>query len=147
MTMRPAFRLPVAFLAAVLATAVLGSLVQTQANLAAIASLGIAIPPGLWLATTARDVPGFGPVMAAIAAGAFLPAFAAGALAARWWPGWRVPVFMLAGAAGLAAAFGLMGFFTPMPTLVAAVRGMPGFLAMSATGLAGGLVFARWSRR
>jgi hypothetical protein len=145
--MKPTARLAVAFLAAVLATAVLGSIVQSQANLAAIAAIGISIPPGLWAATTARDVAGFGPVMAGIAAAAFLPAFAAGALAARRRPGWRPAVLAVAGATGLAAAFLLMGLVTPMPTLIAALRGTAGFLAMSATGLAGGLVFAALSRR
>lgn len=134
------------FLAAILGTAILGSVVQAQFNLAAIAGLGAEIPPGLWAATTARDVLGFGPVMAAIAAGAFLPAFLAAGLVARRLPGGRAAVFALAGMAGLWAAFTLMGFFTPMPTLVAAVRGAPGLLAMCATGLLGGLLFAAVSR-
>jgi len=135
-------RLAIAFLAAVLGTAAIGSVVQTQINLAAITGLGVAVPFGPRAATTAQDLLRFGPVMAAIAAAAFLPAFLVAWAAARAIPAWRRTIFALAGAAGLWAAFALMGFFTPMPTLVAAVRGTAGLAALSATGLVGGFLFA-----
>lgn len=142
MTAKEALRIAIAFLGAVVATAILASVVQTQINLASITRLGIPVPLGPRLATTAQDLLRFGPVMAAIIGGAFLPAFAAAALAVRRRPSWRPALFALAGAAGLWAAFQIMGFFTPMPTLIAAVRGTTGLALMSATGALGGLLFA-----
>mgnify|MGYP004525836439 CR=1 FL=1 len=147
MTSKGLARRALAFASAVLATAALGSAVQTQINLAPIVAMGAPVTAALRAATTAEDLVRFGPVMAAIAAAAFLPAFAAAWFASRALPSVPGPaVFALAGVAGLWAAFALMGFFTPMPTLVAAVRGAAGLAAMSATGLAGGLVFAVLAR-
>jgi len=140
-------RLAAAFLAAVVATALVGSVLQTQINLSSITGLGVPVPPGMRATTTAQDAARFGPVMAAIAAAAFLPAFLAAWALGRTVPGLRVAIYAVAGAAGLWAAFTLMGLFTPMPTLVAAVRGTKGLLAMSATGLVGGLLFAVLRRR
>jgi len=152
-----AWRPAAAFLAAVLATAAAASVVGTQVNLAALTAMGVEVPPGVRARTTAQDLAGFGPFMALIAAAAFLPAFlAAGSAtrllaarlpAARLRPAWRAAAFALAGAAGLWAAFALMGLVTPMPTLVAAARGPAGLAALCATGLLGGLVFARLRAR
>ncbi|MFC3693606.1 hypothetical protein [Chenggangzhangella methanolivorans] len=143
MTLARLARVAIAFLAAVAATAVLGSVLQTQINIAAIESIGPAVPLGLRAATTAEDMLGFGPVMAAIAGAAMAPAFLVAGVFV--WLADRSPtiLFSLAGVLGLFAAFGLMGHFTPMPTLVGAVRGPFGLAAMCATGLVGGLVFSR----
>jgi hypothetical protein len=135
-------RIVLAFIAGVLATAAVASVLQTQINLAAITGLGVAVPAGARAATTAEDLLRFGPVMAAITAAAFLPAFLIGGLVARAAPGLQAVVLAVAGALGLAAAFGAMGWFTPMPTLIAAVRSTAGLIAMSATGLIGGTAFA-----
>jgi len=144
--MKGVVRTVAAFLAAVLATAALASVAQTQINLAAITGLGVPVPPGLRIATTAQDLARFGPVMAAITAAALLPAFLVAAAVARALPAARPAVFALAGAAGLWTAFAAMGWFTPMPTLVAAARGAAGLAILCATGLAGGLVFAALTR-
>ncbi|KPF67629.1 hypothetical protein IP69_13115 [Bosea sp. AAP35] len=146
MTTKSAVRLLIAFLVAVVITAILGSIAQTQFNLAAIAQMGGPVTGALHLRTTAQDLLGFGPVMGAIAAAAFLPAFAAAFVASRFVPAPAALVYALAGFLGIWAAFSLMGYFTPMPTLVAAVRGEIGLLTMSATGLIGGLVFSRLAR-
>lgn len=147
MTLALLFQIALAFLAAVAATAVLGSVVQTQINIAAIESMGLAVPVGLRIATTAEDIVRFGPVMAAIATAAMAPAFfVAGVFV---WLADRSPtiLFSIAGVLGLFAAFSAMGYFTPMPTLVAAVRGPFGLAMMCATGFVGGLVFARLATR
>lgn len=141
--MTKALRLALPFGLAVLATALVASVVQTQVNLAALARLGAPLTLSLNAATTAEDLVRFGPVMAAIAGAALLPALFVGLLAARFAPRWRTAILGLAGVAGLWTAFAVMGFFTPMPTLVAAVRGAVGLALMCATGLVGGLVFAR----
>ncbi|GBD48652.1 hypothetical protein [Methylopila sp. Yamaguchi] len=141
--MTKALRLALPFGLAVLATALVASVVQTQVNLAALALLGAPLTLGLNAATTAEDLVRFGPVMAAIAGAALLPALLVGLLATRFAPRWRTAILGLAGVAGLWTAFAVMGFFTPMPTLVAAVRGAVGLALMCTTGLVGGLVFAR----
>lgn len=120
---------------------------QTQINLAAIEALGPQVPFPLRAVTTGQDLVGFGPMMALIAAGALLPAFAAAEAVSRLGLRLRPLIYALAGVCGLWAAFTVMGFFTPMPTLVAAVRGAWGLAAVCATGAIGGLVFARLTRR
>ena len=147
MTLVRLSRVAIAFLAAVAATAVLGSVLQTQINIAAIESIGPTVPFRLRAATTAEDLLGFGPVMAAIAGAAMAPAFLAAGFVARFADRRPAILFAFAGVLGLLAAFWLMGYFTPMPTLVGAVRGPFGFAAMCATGLVGGLVFARLATR
>ena len=145
--MRTLARLVLPFLLAVAATALLASAVQTQINLSRLAALGAPVTAGIRVSTTLQDMALFGPVMAAITAAAFLPAFAAAALVSRLLPSVRLTVHALAGATGLWAAFMLMGFVTPMPTFVAAVREPFGLLAMSATGLLGGALFVAAARR
>lgn len=145
--LRTAGRLGLAFLLAVLATAVLGSIVQTQFNLSRLAALGAPITAGVRATTTLQDIAFFGPVMAAIAAAAFLPAFSVAWFVSRVLAPARLAVFALAGVASLWMAFRLMGFFTPMPTLVAAARTPDGVWALAATGLVGGALFAFATRR
>ncbi len=142
MTIKDAGRQCAAFLLAVAATAILASIVQTQFNLAAIQALGAPVPAGVRALTTFEDIVRFGPVMAGIAAAAFLPAFLIAALVRRHLPDRPVVLHAVAGAMGLWVAFFAMGFVTPMPNLIAALRTLPGLLAVVATGLAGGAVFA-----
>jgi hypothetical protein len=146
MTAKSVLRRAVAFFVAVGVTAVLGSIIQTQINLAAIVGLGASVPSALRVAVTAQDLAGFAPVMAGIAAVAFIPAFGAAWLAGRFIGLGRGVIYAAAGFAGLWTAFWAMGFFTPMPTLIAAVRGLGGQAAMATTGLVGGLVFAMIAR-
>jgi len=142
MTIRRTLRAATAFLMAVVVTAFLASVVQTQFNLAALIELGADIPLLLRASTTLLDVIHFGPVMAAITAAAFLPAFAAAAVLAHRLPSHRLIIYAVAGAVGLWAAFFVMGFVTPMPNLIAALRSPAGLTAMVLTGLLGGAVFA-----
>lgn len=135
-------RWTIAFLLAVMATAILASIVQTQINLGRLVDLGAPVSTGVRALTTAQDVAFFGPVMAAITAAAFLPAFLVAGWVSRSLPQARMPIFALAGAVSLWTAFEVMGVFTPMPTLVAAARTAGGLMAMAATGLVGGTLFA-----
>lgn len=141
--LRPSPRTLIAFAAAVVATAIVGSVVQTQLSLAALVTLGVPVTLRVGLSTTLQDLVSFGPVMAAIAGVALLCALPAGHLAATaFQPRWRASILALAGASGIWAGFVIMGVFTPMPSLVAAARGPLGLLAMSLTGSVGGLLFA-----
>lgn len=147
MTIHAAGRIAIVFALAVLATAFVASIVQTQINLAALTALGAPVTLGLRLLTTLQDIALFGPVMAAITAAAFLPGFAAAGLARRIVPLPPVALYALAGVVALGAAFLLMGFVTPMPTLVAAARTQAGLLALVATGALGGALFAHLNRK
>lgn len=145
--MHDVIRVIPAFLLAVIATASVASIVQTQLNLAAISDIGAPITLPIRAATTLEDLLRFGPVMAAITAGAFLPAFAVGSLVLRRMSLSRSAVFALAPIVGLWTAFFVMSFFTPMPQLVAAVRGSIGMALVCASGVAGGLIFERLTSR
>ncbi|MEI2416419.1 hypothetical protein V8Z80_09560 [Orrella sp. JC864] len=145
---RPMLRRSGVFLAAVAATAVAGTLVQTQINLAAIAALGAPVTLADRLRVSAADLLGFTPTLAALAFAALLLALPAAALLARrGGPGVRAPLYALAGWAGLMAAFGVADALAPMPTLIAATRSLPGALAVAASGALGGWLYARFARR
>lgn len=130
-----------AWLAAALVTAMTGSIVQTQFNLAAIAMLGAPVPIALRLQTTLQDLAGFAPMLAAVAGAGLLVALPVAA-----WLGQRlarpVLLYTLAGAAVIAVAILLMNGVLPV-TAIAATRSMAGFLALTACGALGGWTFSR----
>jgi hypothetical protein len=131
----------VCLLAVVFAT-VIGSITQTQINLDALQSLGASITLPVRLGATAHDLIGFTPAFAAIMTATLLFALPPAALAARFLPAWRLPLFFLAGGLGLLAAFHIANAFAPMPTLIAATRSAGGTAAMMLSGALGGLLFA-----
>ena len=130
------------FLAAVGLCTALGSVIQTQLNLAAVQAMGGPVPWGLRLLTTAQDLVGFTPALGGIVAGAFL-----GALPAAVWLAPRLPllppllVHALAAAVGLGLAFQVADAVAPMPTLIAATRSASGTACMLLSAVAGGLLF------
>lgn len=134
------------FLLAVAFATVLGSIIQTQVNLAALQTLGMPVDLSVRLNTTARDLLGFTPAYAAIMTVTLLFALPPAALAARFMPVWRLPLFFLAGGLGLLAAFQIADAFAPMPTLIAATRSAEGTAAMMLSGAFGGLLFATLRR-
>jgi hypothetical protein len=130
------------WLAAVLVTTAIGSVIQTQINLAAVQAMGGPVPWGLRLQTTAQDLMGFTPAFAGIVAGAFLFALPAAVwVAPRVRPLPLLGVTALAAAVGLALAFQVADAFAPMPTLIAATRSVSGTAWMLLSALAGGLLF------
>lgn len=136
------FRSIPALLAAVLATALLGSVVQTQFNLVALQSMGVALEPVHWIETTLSDLVGFTPIMAVLAGLTFIIAFPIGALINAYWIRSRILVFPLAGGLGLLVALQLVNHLAPMPTLIAATRSLTGTLAMVVCAGVGGLLYA-----
>lgn len=127
-----------AFVLAVFAATLWGSVEQTQSNLAQLVALGAEIPPGLRVETTLRDIAGFGPLYAAVVSVTFLVAFP---LASKL-PGPRPAWFALAGWLGLIAAIRLIDSVVPPPVLIAATRTTGGLLAMTFGGALGGLAYA-----
>lgn len=135
-------RLLLAWLLAAALAGLLGSIVQTQFSLAALAALDVPVPLGLRLLTTLQDLAGFAPMLALLVAGGFLPAFLVAALLQRWWPRQRALLYGLAGAAALATILLLMDATLPI-TAIGAARSPAGIAALVLAGAAGGLAFAR----
>ena len=123
-----------------------GSVVQTQFNLQALVSLGVAMPAGLRAETTWQDLIGFGPVYGGILAAGWLPALGVAAFLARRWPAWRSPLFAAAAGLGMMAAVRAVDAVAPMPAFIDATRGLPGLLAMAVGAVLGGWVYARLTR-
>jgi hypothetical protein len=134
-------RLLLAWLVAAVVTAALGSIIQTQFNLAAIAALGAPVPMGARLQTTLQDLAGFAPMFGLVGAAGFVPALVVAALLSWRRPEWRVVLYPLAGAAALVTAVLLMNALLPV-TPIGATRSASGIVALGLAGLAGGAAFA-----
>ncbi len=139
MRSRP-FRIIPAFVLSVAVTAMLSSVAQTQFNMLALAGMGVMVPAGLWLQVVFRDLVGFAPIYAVVVAVAFLLAFTVAGLMARWLPGQRLLLFMLAGAAGILTAILLINGLAPM-TPVAMSRYVTGIAILTGAGAVGGWVY------
>lgn len=134
-----------ALLAAAAATGALASILQSQIILGPLAGFGAPVTAALRAWTTLQDLASFGPVMMGIAFAALLPAFVVAHLVLRAaHPAWRSAVFAGAGVAGLWVAFWLMRSVIPMPAMPG-TRGPLGHALMSLTGIAGGLLYARFT--
>lgn len=135
------------FLAAVLIATGLGSVVQTQFNIAAIANLGLDVTWTQRVAMTLHDLVSFTPIYGAMVALALLGALPVAAGCARKWPRGHPWWFLAAGACGILVAFMTVNAVLPMPTFIAATRGPVGLLAMMATAALGSGVFGLLLRR
>ena len=131
------------FLVAVGVTTVLGCVIQTQIILAEVQAMGGPVTAAVRLQTTLQDLMGFAPVFAGMVAATFLAAFPVAAWLGRRMaqPAMRIGVYAAAAAVGLGLAFQVADAFAPMPTLIAATRGVVDTVWMVSSALAGGLVF------
>lgn len=143
MRLTPSRALAGKFLIAVGVTTVLGCVMQTQIILAEVQAMGGPVTSAVRLQTTLQDLAGFSPVFAGIVTVTFLSAFPVAAWLGRRMaqPAMRIGVYAAAAAVGLALAFQVADAFAPMPTLIAATRGVVGTLWMVGSAVAGGLVF------
>lgn len=135
------------FLVAVLIATGLGSVVQTQFNIAALADLNVDVTWTQRVAMTAHDLVSFTPIYGAMVALALLCALPVAAWCARKWPRGDPWWFLAAGACGILAAFMSVNALLPMPTFIAATRGPVGLLAMMASAALGSGVFGVLLRR
>lgn len=128
------------FLLALFVTYVLAASAATQSVLARLREMGIRITLDHHLSATGHDLVGM--------ATSFLPLLAIGLLLAflvtgqinRWFAGWRVALFILAGAVAVISVHaGLKLVFDITP--VAAARTTGGLLIQAAAGAAGGLIY------
>ncbi|MFC0338233.1 Glucose/arabinose dehydrogenase, beta-propeller fold [Kushneria avicenniae] len=135
------------FVAALLTGTLLGSIVQTQINLAALQQLGVDIPIMQRLTTTLGDLVTFSPVYFALfSVGFVISQIVALWISRRYWNGrHRLGLCTLSAMAALWATFHLVDHFAPMPTLIAATRTATGMAAMVLTAGGAGAVLA-WLR-
>ena len=135
------------FFLAVLLASVMGTVLQTQFNLANLQALGAPMPLGVRVQTTCLDLLGFSPTFAILVILGFIFALPAASLLARLWPMGRWLLFTLAGALAVLAAMALANALLPMPTLIGANRTFAGTLGLMACGSLGALLFAGLMRR
>ncbi|MCG5497914.1 hypothetical protein [Ectothiorhodospira variabilis] len=135
-----------AWFAGLLLATLLGSIIQTQFNLAMIQGLGAPVDALMRLESTAHDLLNFAPTYGVLVAAAFLIALPVSGLIARWWPEARIALHTLAGAAGISVALVVMNQLLPA-TLIGASRFSTGILALALAGALGGLLFAWLSPR
>ncbi len=131
-----------AFLAAALACAGLGSVVQTQMNLAAVASMGAPVPLAVRAETTALDLLHFAPGYAALVAVAFLIAFSVAGLLRKLTGASGLWLYILAGTAGIVVLLVAMNLALNI-TPIAAARSSAGIALLAVGGALGGWIFAR----
>ncbi|WAC42760.1 hypothetical protein OU997_10610 [Pseudomonas sp. SL4(2022)] len=130
------------FLFAVLLASALGSVLQTQFNLANLQALGAPMSLSIRLQTTGLDLLGFSPAFAVLVLLGFVFALPAASLLTRSWPRGRWLLFALAGALAVLAAMTLANALLPMPTLIGANRSLAGTLGLMACGSLGTLLYA-----
>lgn len=135
------------FFLAVLLASVMGTVLQTQFNLANLQALGAPMPLGVRVQTTCLDLLGFSPTFAVLVILGFIFALPAASLLARLWPMGRWLLFTLAGALAVLAAMALANALLPMPTLIGANRTFAGTVGLMACGSLGALLFAVLMRR
>ncbi len=144
----PILRWLAAFLVAVVIAIAWGSVVQTQYNLAALASIGADIEPVRMNATLRDLFSGFFPtyggyvVLPALLVGFAVTEF----VSRRFLPRLRLALYALAGFIAILVAIHLVNALSPVALLVGATRDWSCTFWMSAGGVLSGLVFA-WMTR
>lgn len=134
----------ISFLVALVAGVILGTVVQTQINLWSLQAMGVGVGFEARVSATVHDLTFFAPLYLVLFGVSFLVSQSAAAAVSRFaGGGLRVPLFALAGAAGLWVALTTVNALAPMPTLIAATRSAGGLLAMLLTAAFAGALFAR----
>jgi hypothetical protein len=128
------------YLAAVATAYVLAAVTATQSVVRSLQGMGVPVPPGERLAMTAQDLAGMAGSLLPLIALGLLIAFIVAALLCRWLPGWRVPLYLLAGAAATVTihlALELAMGITPFPI----ARTWGGLAIQAAAGAGGGALY------
>lgn len=140
-------RISVYFFLAVLLASVTGTVLQTQFNLASLQALGAPMPFAVRAQTTCLDLLSFSPTFAVLVLLGFVFALPAASGLTRLLPAARWVLFALAGALAVWTAMASANALLPMPTLIAANRGVAGTLGLMASGSLGALLFAVLGRQ
>ena len=130
------------YLLAVIVAYLLASISATQSVVSSLANMGVDVSIGDRLAMTLRDITGMASLFLPMIAAAFLAAFLVVAMLLRWWPQWRTPLYLVAGASALVTihlTLKLAFFITP----IAVGRTLGGLLVQGLAGAVGAYVYAR----
>ncbi|MEM7053717.1 MAG: hypothetical protein AAF446_04125 [Pseudomonadota bacterium] len=127
---------------AVVTAVLLGSLLQTQFNLAALQALEVPVSLSQRISATWHDWTQFAPLYAILIAITFLIAWLVAGMLHRLWPEWRTAVFVLAGGLSVWALLVIMAGVLPI-TPIAAARSGTGVAALSLAGGLGGWLYAK----
>lgn len=134
-------RVTLAFVLAVIVAGVLGSIFQTQINLADMRDIGPPNSFAMRMDNTWHDITHFAPIYTLIVLVTFLVSFVLAEWIARKVPGHRMVWLVLAAVISLTVSFQVIDAFAPMPTLIAATRSISGTLAMLLAAAIGALVY------
>lgn len=132
-----------AYVIAVSLAAALSSIVQSQFNLIAIAALVEQLPPAAWLYTVWFDLRSFTPTMLVIMAPVLLLALFASRLLGSTVGVNRIWLATGCSLVGFLLALWAINTLAPMPTLIAASRGIFGSLALALCAAAGAAIYVR----
>jgi len=135
-------RIVLGWVMSVVATVALGSIAQTQFNLARIQALGPEIGLGTRLAATWHDLLKFTPAYALLVSIAFLLAWPVAGALKRWLPDQRTLLFTLAGFSAVWVMIAIMNQALPV-TAIGATRSLAGIIALSLVGAAAGWLYTR----
>jgi hypothetical protein len=134
------------FLAAVIDTSILTSIVSTQLVLADVRSFGLTVSFGDRVQATLHDLLGLALPLLVLIGLSFLVAFAVARYAIRLIGGNKMMWFMAAGFTSVPAGIVLIKYFMG-GTLLASARTSLGMLLVALCGMAGGWVFAYLTSR
>jgi len=124
----------------VLTAVLLGSIIQTQFNLASLGHLGVEVGWGDRLSTTWHDLINFTPVYGLLVSIAFAIAWPVAGMLKRRLPDQRTLLFTLAGFAAIWLMIAIMNQALPV-TGIAATRSLIGMLALSLSGAVAGWIY------
>jgi hypothetical protein len=130
------------YLLAVVIAYLLASTLATQSVVSSLGSMGVDVSLADRLSMTLKDIVGVAPAFLPMIAAGFLAAFLVAWMICHWWPQWRTPLYIIAGASALITihltlklAFGI--------TPIAAGRTTGGLLIQGIAGAVGGWVYIR----
>ena len=142
----PIINLLLIWLLAVVVAYLLASVTATQSVVSSLFEMGVTVGFSERLDMTIRDIAGMAGLFLPMIAAAFLAAFLVAAMLCRWWPQWRTPLYIVAGAAGLVTihltlklAFGI--------TPIAIGRTTGGLFLQGLAGAVGGYIFLSQTRK
>lgn len=130
-----------AFIVAVVVATALGSIFQTQVNLAYMRDIGPPIDFSARIGNTWHDLTHFALLYLVVVLATFLIAFPLAEWIARKVPGHRMIWLVLAAVVSLAVCFQIVDAVAPMPTFIAATRNLGGTLIMLLAAAIAALVY------
>lgn len=129
------------FCVAVLIAGLLGSILQTQINIAYLRDIGPPVSFFMRLSSTWHDLLRFAPIYLTIVFATFVVAFPIAEFAARIIPGHRMFWLVVGAVSGIWLCFQLINHLAPMPTFIAATRGLGGTLLLLLAAAVSALIY------